>query len=256
MSVESATYINQLNTSYPAATDGLKEGDDHIRLIKSVLKNTFPNIDGPVTASSDELNISLPIGIITMWSGSNASIPTGWALCSGQTVARSDGAGTITTPDLRDRFVVGSGSTYTTGTTGGSNSASFTTSANGAHTHTATSEAAGSHNHSALTGSTSLSIANLPSHTHTYSKATGVALSNQHRVMTDPDAYVNELSQDLNYLTTDTGATGSGTGHTHSIGSDGSHTHNLSVAAVVDHTHTGSVDTRSPYFALAFIMKH
>jgi len=39
----------------------------------------------------------LPTGIICMWYGSVASIPTGWALCNG-----SNG-----TPDLRDRFVIG-----------------------------------------------------------------------------------------------------------------------------------------------------
>lgn len=41
--------------------------------------------------------ISLPKGIITMWSGSIAAIPSGWVLCDG----------TNGTPDLRDRFIVG-----------------------------------------------------------------------------------------------------------------------------------------------------
>lgn len=59
MSVESANYINQLNSSYPAATDGLKEGDDHIRLIKSVLQNTFPNLTGPVTKTQADLNSAI-----------------------------------------------------------------------------------------------------------------------------------------------------------------------------------------------------
>jgi len=66
----------------------------------------------------------LPTGIICMWSGSVASIPTGWLLCNG-----SNG-----TPDLRDRFVVGAGSTYAVAATGGSADA-ITVS----HTHTATS---------------------------------------------------------------------------------------------------------------------
>jgi microcystin-dependent protein len=58
-----------------------------------------------------------------MWSGSIASIPTGWLLCNG-----SSG-----TPDLRDRFIVGAGSTYAVAATGGSANA-ITVS----HTHTAT----------------------------------------------------------------------------------------------------------------------
>jgi hypothetical protein len=65
-----------------------------------------------------------PIGGIILWSGSVASIPSGWALCNG-----SNG-----TPDLRNRFVVGAGSTYAVDATGGSADATLPT-----HTHTATS---------------------------------------------------------------------------------------------------------------------
>ena len=49
-------------------------------------------------------------GIITLWSGSTASIPAGWLICDG----------TNSTPDLRDRFIVGAGSTYAVAATGGS----------------------------------------------------------------------------------------------------------------------------------------
>ena len=38
MAVESASYISQLNTSNPAASDNISEGDDHLRLIKTVLQ--------------------------------------------------------------------------------------------------------------------------------------------------------------------------------------------------------------------------
>jgi hypothetical protein len=53
---------------------------------------------------------AIPIGGIIMWSGSIASIPTGWNLCDG----------TSGTPNLRDRFVVGAGSGYAVAATGGS----------------------------------------------------------------------------------------------------------------------------------------
>lgn len=46
MTVESATYINDLNSAYPAFGDVKAEGDDHIRLIKAVLKASLPNIAG------------------------------------------------------------------------------------------------------------------------------------------------------------------------------------------------------------------
>ena len=62
-------------------------------------------------------------GMIMLWSGSTASIPAGWLLCNG----------TSSTPDLRDRFVVGAGSTYAVDATGGSADAVLVS-----HTHTAT----------------------------------------------------------------------------------------------------------------------
>ena len=66
----------------------------------------------------------IPAGVILMWSGSVASIPSGWVLCDG-----NNG-----TPDLRSRFIVGAGSTYAVGATGGSADAIVVS-----HTHTATS---------------------------------------------------------------------------------------------------------------------
>ena len=63
----------------------------------------------------------MPSGGIIIWSGSSASIPSGWYLCNG-----SNG-----TPDLRNRFVVGATSTYAVGVTGGSADAIVVS-----HTHT------------------------------------------------------------------------------------------------------------------------
>ncbi len=68
------------------------------------------------------LSNGLPSGSIVIWSGSSASIPSGFYLCNG-----SNG-----TPDLRNRFVVGAGSTYSVGDTGGSANAIVVS-----HTHTA-----------------------------------------------------------------------------------------------------------------------
>ena len=56
MPVESATYINDLNTANPAATDALSQGDDHLRLLKAVLKTSFTGITGAVTATHTQLN--------------------------------------------------------------------------------------------------------------------------------------------------------------------------------------------------------
>lgn len=74
----------------------------------------------------------IPSGVIVMWSGSIASIPSGWYLCDGNN----------STPDLRNRFIVGAGSTYSVAGTGGSADAIVVS-----HTHT------GSTNTASLTGS-------------------------------------------------------------------------------------------------------
>lgn len=56
MGLESGTYISDLNESNPAATDVKSQGDDHIRLVKKTIKNTFPNVSGAVTPTHTELN--------------------------------------------------------------------------------------------------------------------------------------------------------------------------------------------------------
>ena len=101
-----------------------------------------------VTASTFVGNGTIPIGGIIMWSGTIANIPTGWALCNGSN----------STPDLRNRFIVGAhsgggtGITSTTGpgfsTTTGALSANYTPGNTGGET------------------SHQLTIAELASHTH------------------------------------------------------------------------------------------
>jgi len=62
-----------------------------------------------------------PVGTIIMWAGSTSNIPEGWTLCDGS--SRRDRNGTnVSVPDLRDRFIVGAGSTYSPAATGGTTS--------------------------------------------------------------------------------------------------------------------------------------
>ena len=65
MALETGTYVDSLVSANPASTDGLAQADDHIRLIKSTIKNTFPNITGPVTSTQAELDASLPAGHVS-----------------------------------------------------------------------------------------------------------------------------------------------------------------------------------------------
>lgn len=87
------------------------------------IKTKTLNATSTVTASNFIGNGTIPIGGIIMWSG--ASVPTGWALCNG-----SNG-----TPDLRDRFIVGSGNSYSIGDTGGSDSVTLDVTQIPSHNH-------------------------------------------------------------------------------------------------------------------------
>ena len=86
---------------------------------------------GLLSAESPSAGIIPRRGII-MWSGAIADIPLGWYLCNG-----SNG-----TPDLRDRFVIGAGTSYAVAATGGSKDAIVV-----AHTHTGTTAGGGTHAH-------------------------------------------------------------------------------------------------------------
>lgn len=146
-----------------------------------------------------------PSGIISLWSGSIASIPTGWALCNG-----SNG-----TPDLRNRFIVGAGSTYAVAATGGSADAIVV-----AHTHTATSTDSG-HVHGLRYQATGA----VPS---------GVGLS----VTAASNDFTNSIAYNFNgsTRTSDSGSANITT----SVASAGS---------------SGTNANLPPYYALAYIMK-
>jgi hypothetical protein len=55
MALESTTYIDGLVSTNPTGTDPRSQGDDHIRLVKSSVKATFPALTGAVTSTHTEL---------------------------------------------------------------------------------------------------------------------------------------------------------------------------------------------------------
>ena len=75
--------------------------------------------------SSSSYGSPIPRGVITMWSGATNDLPSGWALCNG-----NNG-----TPDLRNRFIVGAGSSYGVGNTGGADTVALTTDQMPSHNH-------------------------------------------------------------------------------------------------------------------------
>jgi hypothetical protein len=160
----------------------------------------------------------LPYGVILMWSGSPASVPENFALCDG-----SNG-----TPDLRNRFVVGAGDTFSYATTGGNNAPVLST------------NSAGSHSHTGSTGSTVLTIAQMPAHNHRVKgNDRGFSASQLFApglFRDDAETFANDLTSIEN--------TGGSQGHLHSISNDGSHNHTI------------TLQPQLPlYYALCYIMK-
>ena len=128
--------------------------------------------------------VGVPAGVIAIWSGAISAIPSGWVICDGNN----------STPNLTAKFVIhasaDSGATYDVADTGGSTT----------------------------TGASTLSIAQLAAHTHTYNATN-----------TNSEGGDN-AAQSAIHASTATGSTGSGSSHTHA-------------------------STIPPYYALAYIMK-
>tara|TARA_B100000902_G_scaffold197360_1_gene188401 strand:+ start:823 stop:2283 length:1461 start_codon:yes stop_codon:yes gene_type:complete len=185
--------------------------------------------------------IGVPSGIIAVWSGSEGSIPSGWYLCNGSN----------STPDLRNRFIVGagSGSSYSVGDTGGSNTVTLSTSQIPAHSHTTNN-----HSHNASVSDPghghSVSVSD-PGHAHNTS-VTGAKLfpgyggahvpyggsggyPGTHFNMSNANTGISANASNAN--TSISVSTGNANPSTNNTGGGGSH------------------ENRPPYYALCYIMK-
>ena len=96
MGIENPTpdYIDDLDANDPAATDPLSQADDHIRNIKRVLKQTFPNITGPVTKTQAQLDST---HAATAGSATTAGTCTGNAATATTAAACTGNAATAST---------------------------------------------------------------------------------------------------------------------------------------------------------------
>lgn len=162
------------------------------------------------TAVSTAISTALPAGVITMWSGSIASIPAGWALCNGASG----------TPDLRDRFVVGAGTSYAPGNTGGANTVTLTEAQIPSHSHTGSGTTGSTnvdHTHSGSTGNQS------NGHTHSGGGNTGFA-SNDH---SHSGTTSTESVGHTHGVTGTTGIQNANHGHSGATDSQGLHNHDF-----------------------------
>lgn len=153
---------------------------------------------------------TIPAGCIILWSGASGSIPSGYYLCDG-----NNG-----TPDLRNRFIVGAGDTYSVNQTGGSADAIVVT-----HTHTATST----------------STVTDPGHTHTTLFSQGAGGSEPQNEWGDvsPSGGNDQLT-------------------TYRPNGAQSNTTGVTVATTTTNANAGTSGTNAnlpPYFALCYIMK-
>lgn len=122
-----------------------------LRFNAAILTDLQAQINASIIAP---LNQYLPLLLVMIWTGSIASIPAGWQICDG----------TNGTPNLKDRFVVGSGNLYATGATGGATTATLTTANLPAHTHSITDNG---HTHGFPQGAGHVHAVNDPGHYHT-----------------------------------------------------------------------------------------
>ena len=105
MGLETATYISQLVDTNPTTSDPVSQGDDHLRLIKSVLQDQFTTLGAAaVTTTAAELN--LLDGVTTLAPEGTAVLSTGET--GGTKFLREDGDGTSS-------WQSAAGTTYTAG---------------------------------------------------------------------------------------------------------------------------------------------
>jgi microcystin-dependent protein len=295
MALETGTYIDDLVSSNPPQSDSLTQAAGHLRLIKSTLLATFPNITGAVSATHTEIDAAvdavqaaqyIPAGSILPFAGS--STPSGYLLCYGQAVSRTtysglytaigttwgvgDGTTTFNVPDFRDRMLVGKADmggtdaaiidSLLTSTTLGA-----TYDGEGAIDTITLAEAnLPAHTHS-ISGTCSGTTASDGSHTHTYSGSTATGGTHTHdNGSSANNGSVNVASGNQTSVADNGGSadTGSGGSHSHTYSgttdSDGAHTHSFSGTITGTSGSTGSgtaftVAILNPCAVVNFIIK-
>ena len=108
MGLESATYISELVSANPTATDPISQGDDHLRLIKTVLKNQFSGLSGTTAVTADGAEMNLLDGCTATTTELNYLDITTLGTSEASKVVTADANGDVTIADGAYDFDVAS----------------------------------------------------------------------------------------------------------------------------------------------------
>lgn len=184
---------------------------------------------------------SIPSGLIAMWHGLIANIPSGWVICDGNN----------STPNLLDKFVKSVPTAATNpGTTGGENSVTLDATKIPSHQHSISQQAAHDHDITA-SGTHQHTIAASGTHTHTVPLGADIETGDQFA------GAVNNAGSNNS---------GAGGDHSHggSVAAGGDHSHGGKVSSGNAHDHGantgligggGAHENRPAFYEVAFIMK-
>ena len=134
------TNVNSTDADQFITFVGSSSGNNPIRVDAGIKYNPSTNrlTAGSFAGDGSALTgvESFVTGMIILWYGDTSNVPTGFVLCDGSN----------STPDLRDRFVIGAGNNFSAGSTGGNNSLTLTEANLPSHRHFVVSNDLGGQN--------------------------------------------------------------------------------------------------------------
>ena len=196
---------------------------------------------GTTTAPADDS----PVGVIAMWSGSASTIPDGWQLCNGGSPNTTELQSVVgsTVPDLRDKFIVGAGNSYSVGSTGGSADSIVVE-----HAHAGSEHSHGINTSFNISASGTTSTDDVP-HTHPIAGTVGTGSG-----LNAGADYTGNYSPRSTNAATDTNHS-----HTFSINTTASLSGSTQNGGTESTTTTGESGTGKnipPYYSLCYIIKN